>query len=244
MPSNRNVFFGSPPFRFLADHLAQNEEFIGQSRQILDLGDDAFRRLVARLSSSDRFLDRTALRKLFDEALGKGKGTHDLAAVIHKIAGLLHDADKPAGEAMDDLAEAIQEKAVGLETQERVILIERLRLLAAEPIGLAKQYKARALVGAIGSELDEFKFICDIRPIFDERREKIEGAIPITILRLAYTLPDQGDAVVELRITEKQLKEFKVQVETAQRKLDIIKDSLRDQGVPIPITRSTVREEE
>ena len=61
----------------------------------------------------------------------------------------------------------------GLEPQERQTLTERLRKLMAEPTGLAKQFKAQRLVGATGAELDDFRIICDIRPIFDQKREEL-----------------------------------------------------------------------
>ena len=110
-------------------------------------------------------------------------------------------------DAMDALGKAIEEKAERLEPQQRRTLTDRLRKLVAEPIGLAKQYKARQLVDAIGAELDDFRIICDIRPIFDQKHERIDGAIPLATLRLEYSEPDGESAVVELRITEKQIGE-------------------------------------
>jgi hypothetical protein len=135
------------------------------------------------------------------------------------------------------------EKAEGLESSDRRKLIDRLRALAAEPIGLAKQYKARQLVDATGSELDEFQLICDIRPIFDHGRERIEGAVPLSVLRLDYSLPDGESAVVEVRVTEKQLEELGTSIATAKRKLTLIKELIESQRLPIPRTKSTVTEE-
>jgi len=145
---------------------------------------------------------------------------------------------------MDALGTAIEEKAESLEPQERRTLSERLRKLVAEPIGIAKQYKARQLVDAIGAELNDFRIICDIRPIFDQKRERIDGAIPLAILRLDYSRPDGESAVVELRVTEKQIAEFGEKIADANLKLRMIKELLTSQHVPIPRTKSTVSEDE
>jgi len=244
MPRNRSFFLGNPSFKFLAGHLAEDEDFLNDARRILKLDQDAYSRLATRLGKTDVFLDRVSLTSLTSEVLGEGDEARNVASIIYRIGGLLHDADMPAKEAMDELGKVIEEKADGLEPQDRRILIDRLRALTVDPIGLAKQYKARRLVDAIGSELDECQCICDIRPIFDQARERIEGAIPLAVLRLEYTTPDGDSAVVEVRVTEKQLEEFGAKIETARRKLKRIKELLANQHLPIPRTKSTVTEEE
>ncbi len=149
-----------------------------------------------------------------------------------------------ATDAMDALAIAIEEKAESLDVQDRRKLTDRLRKLVAEPIGIAKQYKAQYLVDAIGAELDSFRVICDIRPIFDRKRERIDGAIPLTVLRLDYSTPDGESAVVEVRLTEKQIGQFEEKISDAKLKLRMIKELLSSQELHIPKTKSTVSEDE
>jgi hypothetical protein len=234
--------FGEPPFQFLAMHLAQDDDFLKDARQILSLDDDAYRRLATQLSKADTFLSRSELAAVVAEAVGEGSDR--LAKVIYGIAQIVHDADMPASEAMDVLATGIEDKSTSLGLEERRTLIERLRKLVAEPIGFAKQFKARQLVDAIGAELDAFRIICDMRPVFDQGRERIVGAVPITMLRLEYTRTDGDSAVVEVRVTEKQLTQFGERVEEARRKLRIIKDLLTQSKITIPKTKSTVPEDE
>jgi hypothetical protein len=244
MANSRGFFLGDPPFRFLAGHLAQDEDFLSDARSILRLDQDAYTCLASRLRTAETFLDRPSLVSIISQILGESEESRDLASIIYRIGGMLHDADMPADDAMDELGKAIAEKAVGLEPQDRQVLVDRLRALAAEPLGLGRQYKARQLVDALGSELDEAKIICDLRPIFDQDRERVEGALPLTVLRLEYTSP-KGDAeVVEVRITEKQLEELGSAIATAKRKVQLIKELIGRQGLPIPRTKATVTEEE
>lgn len=217
---------------------------MNDARRILRLEPDAYAHLVTKLATTDVFLDRRSLVSLISEILGEGEESRELASIIYRIGGMLHDADMPAEEAMDALGRAIEGKADGIDPQDRRVLVDRLRTLAADPAGLAKQSKARQLVDATGSELDEFQFICDIRPIFDQSRERIEGAIPLGLLHLEYTSPDGDSAVLEVRVTERQLEEFESKIATAKRKLTLIKGLVANQRLPIPRTKSTVTEEE
>jgi len=242
MPTIRKFMFGTPPFRFLADHLAQETDFLEDAEHILKLDEDAYLRLATQLAKTDTFLSRSDLGTLVGEVLGEDSDR--IASIIYRIGGIVHDADMDVLDAMDALATAIEEKAQSLEPQERQILCDRLRKLVAEPIGIAKQYKARQLVDAIGAELDGFRIICDIRPIFDQKRERIDGAIPLAILRLEYSEPNGESAVVELRVTEKQIAEFGEKIADANLKLRMIKELLASQNVPIPRTKSTVSEDE
>jgi len=240
--ATRKFVFGNPPFKFLADHLAQDEDFLDDAKQIVELDEDAYLRLATELAKSDTFLSRSDLAAIVSECVNNA--SDQLAKIIHHIGGIIHDADMDAADAMDALAKAIEDKAEGLDVQDRRKLTDRLRKLAAEPIGIAKQYKARELVDAIGAELDSFRIICDIRPIFERSRERIDGAIPISILRLEYTTSDGNSAVVELRVTEKQITQFEDKIADAKLKLRMIRELLASQNLPIPKTKSTVSEDE
>lgn len=241
--ATKHFLFGNPPFRFLAEHLAQDDEFLDDARQILGIGKDQYLRLKTQLAKSDAFLSRSDVSSLVKEVLGESDESSRIATMISRVGEIVHDAELKAKEAMDALGDAIQEKTAGLESQERETLILRLRELSAEPIGIAKQYKARQLVDVLGAELDDFKIVCDIRPIFDQQRERIEGAVPITSLRLDYTKPNGDSSVVELRLTEKQLAMFEEKITDATRKLKMIKQLMSDQNLRLPRTKATVSED-
>jgi hypothetical protein len=240
--ATRKFVFGTPPFKFLADHLAQDEDFLDDGKQIIELDEDAYLRLATKLAKSEAFLSRSDLAAIVRECVDDGSDR--IAEIIHRIGGIVHDADMDATDAMDALAKAIEDKAEILGVQDRQKLTDRLRKLVAEPVGIAKQYKARVLVNAIGAELDSFRIICDIRPIFDRSRERIDGAIPLTVLRLDYSTPDGETAVVEVRVTEKQIAQFEEKISDAKLKLRMIKELLSGQELPIPKTKSTVSEDD
>ncbi len=240
----RKSVLDSPPFTFVARHLAQDTDFLDDARHLIDLDEDAYLRLATHLAMTDIFLSRSELERIVGEILGEGEQSDQIASIVSSISGFIHDADMDAMDAMDVLGRAIEENAGGLEPQDRRKLTERLRKLAAEPIGIAKQYKAQQLVDATGAELDDFRILCDIRPIFDRERDRIEGAIPLSILRLEFTKADGESAVAEVRVTEKQIVEFGKKIADANLKLRMIKQLLMDQHLPIPTTKSTIAEDE
>jgi hypothetical protein len=240
--AKRKFLFGEPPFPFLANHLAQDADFLEDAQQILKLDEDAYLRLVTELAKADTFLSRSDLAAIVDAVVGEGSDR--ITSIIYRLGGIVHDADMDVADAMDALSKAIEEKAETLEPQQRRVLTDRLRKLIAEPVGLAKQYKARQLVDAIGAELDDFRIICDIRPIFDQKHERIDGAIPLATLRLEYSTPDGDSAVVELRVTEKQIVKFGERSADASLKLRMIKELLASHHVTIPRTESTIAEDE
>jgi len=226
----------------LADHLAQDADFLDDARQILSLNNDEYLRLATELARSDTFLSRPELRASVAAVLGQDSGR--IASIIYRLGDIVHDADMDVTKAMDALSTAIEEKADNLEPQQRRTLTERLRKLIAEPTGLAKQFKAQRLVGATGAELDDFRIICDIRPIFDPKHERIDGALPLATLHLEYTTADGDSAVVELRVTENQIAEFGQRIADASLKLRMIKDLLASTHVIVPRTKSTIAEDE
>ena len=240
--ATKGFMFGKPPFRFLAEHLAQDNDFLEDARHILDLDEDPYQQLAAQLARTDAFLTRSDLTAIVSESLGEGSDR--IASFVSRLVEIIHDADMDATDAMNALGESIEEKAEDLEPQDRRTLTDRLRKLVVEPIGIAKQYKARQLVEATGAELDAFRIICDIRPIFDKNRERIDGAIPLTILRLEYSKPDGESDVVELRVTEKQVGKLGETIADANLKLRMIKELLASQHLPIPRTKATVAEDE
>lgn len=238
------LLFGNPPFRFLANNLAGDERFLEDAQQVLQLDQGAYSRLTTQLAKTDAFLNRSDLGSIVDETLGKNEDSDRIASIIFRVGEIVHAADMDAMDAMDALGTAIEEKAESLEPQDRRTLVDRLRKLAVEPVGIAKQHKARKLVDATGAELDDFRIICDIRPIFDQNRKQIDGAIPITVLRLEYSKPDGESAVVEMRVTEKQIEKFGERIADAGCKLNMIKELLASQNLPIPKTKSTGSEVE
>ena len=171
--------FGSPPFRILADHLAQDEGFLTDARRVIALEAVQFEELARTLEEFDSFIDRDLLKQKVAEVLGPTEESKEIASTIWQLASMLREADEPFEKTVSILRSTFTEKMTELETDERQLLVDRIERLAAKPAGFNKQHKAQQLAEATGRELDEIQIICDIRPVFNDDRTLIEGGIPV-----------------------------------------------------------------
>jgi hypothetical protein len=156
---------------------------------------------------------------------------------------MLHQADMPANEAMEELSNALRANS-SFGDGRASLLVDRLRKLVVAPPGLALQFKAQQLVTFTGTELDDFRFICDIRPVIDGARTQVEGLIPLTVLRIEYSLPDGEDSVIELRVTRRQLRDFSLKAKDAEAKLALLERLVMAQGIEIPRINATIAPED
>ncbi len=108
---------------------------------------------------------------------------------------------------------------------------ERLEILVRDYPTVERTRKAAALAGMTGNRCDTVDILCDLRPVFDPKRESIDGLLPIVTLRLGYTTQDDEDGTVELRLDEATLAELAAKVETAHQKLAALR-KYADRWVP------------
>jgi len=233
--------FGQPPFKFLARYLVRDEDFIEDAKRILSLDQSEFESLATRLCQADGFLNKADIATLAEEAIANDDDARVVADIVYRLGKLLHDADVPAAKAMDQLADALADIDKGElgEPSARNSIVERFTRLAVDPVGLARQSKARKLAEATTGELDSIQVFCDIRPIFDQVLQRIDGAIPLSTLRIEYSTTEGDSSVTEFHATEKQLDELAETIEAAKRKLQIIKELLASQDIHVPTTKAT-----
>ena len=233
--------FGSPPFRILADHLAQDEGFLTDARRVIALEAVQFEELARTLEEFDSFIDRDLLKQKVAEVLGPTEESKEIASTIWQLASMLREADEPFEKTVSILRSTFTEKMTELETDERQLLVDRIERLAAKPAGFNKQHKAQQLAEATGRELDEIQIICDIRPIFNDERTIVEGGIPVTTLHLAF-LDASSESNLEIRLNEEQLNDLCDKTQAAIRKLTAIKSLLGEKHIVLPQTSATKTE--
>lgn len=233
--SNRSRFiFGKPPFRFLAEHLAQDDDFLKDAKILLGIPPDQASSLSALLQTAAGFLGKAELAKF--AKLADVTEAQTVADIINRLGGVIHDAEMPATEAMDAFAEVVKQKCKQLSVEEREELSARIRIFVAEPMGIALRFKSQQLMSAVGSSLEGYGVICDIRPVFDADRAIVQGAVSVSTLRLEYMTQSSEQEIIELSISESQLDGLIEKLQEAKRKQSIIKGMLNNWSVPMPHT--------
>lgn len=244
MARARFPFFARPPFPIVAESYAKDEDFLADAKVVLALEDSVCAALGDALTAETSFLDRETLRGVVKRVLGPevldAQTVADFIWLLHRA--LRHESDETVERSVALLREAIAEHSNKLTKQQKKQLADRIEKLVAAPSGLARQYKAEQLAEATGTELEDLQVICDVRPVFNEERSEIEGAIPISTLTLDVTKPDGSPSRIEVRLTEAQVADLFEKAHYAQTKLSAIKRMLEKNSIALPSTSATTDE--
>ncbi|MBI2424965.1 MAG: hypothetical protein HYV27_19215 [Candidatus Hydrogenedentes bacterium] len=108
--------------------------------------------------------------------------------------------------------------------------------------GLKRFRKAEVLATITGNSLESLELVCDLRPIFDENRENLEGLMPYTRLHIVTTGVDGLPVSFEAELTHKQVVELAEKSEKTKKKLLVLRDKiaawLPDRLPDLPLTAS------
>ena len=244
MARARFPFFARAPFPIVAESYAKDEDFLADAKVVLALEDSVCAALSDALTTETSFLDRETLRGVVKRVLGPevldAEAVADFIWLLHRA--LRHESDETVDRSVALLREAIAEHSNKLTKQQKKQLADRIEKLVAAPSGLARQHKAEQLAEATGTELEDLQVICDVRPVFNEARSEIEGAIPISTLKLDVTNPDGSPSRIEVRLTESQVTDLCAKAQYAESKLLVIKRLLAEKSIALPTTSATVHE--
>lgn len=233
-------FIGSPPFRVLIDFVAQQEGFRPNAEAVLHIDDKHFGELVRALREFDGFLDRAALSGIVSQTLPADGRPDSVTSVVWRLNRYVRESDETFEESLRLLKAAVTEHVEGLEPEQLDKLGERLALLIAEPTGFARQHKAEQLVEATGREVAAIQVICDVRPVFNEERTEIQGALPISTLTLDLIERDGRTSRVEVHLSERQIVDLCAKAESARGKVALIKKMLAEKEIVLPRTLATL----
>jgi len=225
----------------LAERLTEDEGFVSDLKTILQLEDDLFADLAKALREQRLFLDRNTLSTVVAGVLTDNDMSDTVSHFIWRLNEMLREADEPLDESLGILRKQIRlREAISEEDGEKAE--KRIQALICEPTGFARQFKAEKLVEAIGAELEDVQIICDVRPVFNEQRSEIEGAIPISTLVLDVIEPNGGSSRIQVRLREADVIDLSKKIAFAKTKLAAIRRALRDKSIVIPFTAATLDE--
>ena len=83
--------------------------------------------------------------------------------------------------------------------------------------------KAERLLRDVGNEFRGIKFVCDLRPVFDDKREHVNAFVVVANMRIRYVSQCGEQQCFELALTEDELVRMKKDVETALKKVEVLK---------------------
>ena len=234
----RVVGWAGPPFWMLAKHLAQDSEFVSGTGEFLELPEDSFIRVRDVLLDEDGFLSSDAVEQRVTGLLDKEVAKR-FTDYVRWLSRIIREAGTAAERAVSQLGEALCEHSESVDQEKREVFETRVRQLIVASKGLDLQHKAETLVGATGASLAWADVYCDVRPIFNEDRTEVRGAIPLSVLRMDYFSVSGDTETLEVRLTEGQLEQVRQKIESAEKKINVLKKELGRCEVVIPQTSAT-----
>ena len=93
---------------------------------------------------------------------------------------------------------------------------------------LDRYRKGAWLSSSTGSTVTSLEVICDARPVFNERRDAIEGIVPLTMLKIVYDRQDEQTRSLEVHLTEAMLNELVDKAQKAQQKRKVLRESIEN----------------
>lgn len=219
--------------RRLAEKLVDNADFISDIAAIKGLPESDFESLASALASYAGFCDRTALERLIGERIADKNNSSRLTGSILRLAKLFYDLKDDAPGVAAELPSLTATKLGGAAHEVQPLLERRISSLANGFACLSRQFKSESLIRATGNQLDAAQIFCDIRPVFDATRKKVDGAVQISILRLEYTSAEGERRVLEVNATPQQLKSLQEAAAAAVGKSEAISELLSSAGVRV-----------
>lgn len=196
--------------------------------------------ICKQLSKTQGFLSPKTLLAIMHKVIKDPETAEAVQRVIINIS----PSDLPIMVA--SLKEDIGKDDFPLDSKQLGNLEKVLKKLIQPYPSLDRFQKAERLARITGQQLETIELICDVRPIFDKTREKIEGMMPLTRLHIVATGEDGLPNAFEVELTRQNVIDLLKKVEKAKSKLETLHQSIENWlpgGLPdLPLTRIPKKE--
>jgi len=217
-----------------------NDEAIEDLWAFAEVADDDFSKILSGLSHNEPFLSREELKEIILRVLPDENGVQ-----IARVIRFLHrmESDGPGAESViQQLAdvESVSENAAPTFTTEKLeTLLVRLGELKKSWGGLDRQKKAETIGKITGQRLLDVQLICDLRPVFNEHRENIEGWIPLTTLHVVMEGADGLPNGIDVTMSATDVDSLVELANATQKKLQVLRENVARMNSRIPKTDIT-----
>jgi hypothetical protein len=189
---------------------------------------EAIDSLATSLHAAQGFLDSDALEQAVRGCLPDGQLA---SSILRTLENLRPEGVDRTLRTLGSWREADPGNAARFPPESWTSLEGKLRRLVQEYPALERYRKAQRLASITGSRVVGVELICDARPVFDKNRERVEGMLPMTTLKLVYEKQEEDMQVVEVLLSPEMLEELIAKANKAQQKLRVLSESI-NQWVP------------
>ena len=217
MPEPVMFIRGFPSF---LEHPSAMEGMVADLKAIAGLSDEQIAGIREHLNEADHFLDPKALLVAIRKAIEDPK----LAEAVRRAIRNVNPAT--IGRIIANLEQDLGDEGFPFDQA----TFDRMKQVLSELIqpypALTRFQKAERLAKMTGQQLETVELICDLRPIFDENREKLEGMMPYTRLHIVATGEDGLPKSFEAELTHQQVLDLVEKAGKAKSKLEVLRQSI------------------
>lgn len=219
-----------------------NESMVSDLKVIAELPEKQIEGLSGHLKSLKGFLEPERLASEIGKVIEDNN-------VVFSIRRVILNLDITSLEDVLSLVDDWRKETKNVEklSEATFIEIEKKLSLILQPIpALVRYKKAVRLEDITGNPLEGLEIICDVRPIFDETREEVEGLIPYTTLKVVVTGVDGLPISLEAELTAEQVQDLAKKAEVAETKIRRLRECVNQwvpNGLPM-VDRTRLREED
>lgn len=185
---------------------------------------------ISALDAASGFLGPEAIQRTVQGIIDNPERARGVASFVFNMLAL----QRQQGEGfLEKFKKGFDGADLELEHTQKQLVSDLLGGLVRKRPAADRHGKADDLASRIGAPLHNFTITCDLRPVFDEKRESVEGMFPVAILTVethASLLPE----TVTVRLSAKQLEKIVKEATNAQKKVTALRAMLAAKGIQVP----------
>lgn len=211
-----------------------SDGFVRDARNLMKVPSDKLAAIELGIDHAV-FLDPEALESLIGEHIEAEELRRSLQVLFVNL-GRMRRSGPPDAAEFDSLLEEALTEALEKHFAEAELaeVVERVKRIAAARPSLDRQHKAESLVGTTAPKLQNLHLITDLRPVFNEGRDAVEGMVPVATLCMTIDDRDGVPQVIRVNLSHSDLDDLCSKVELAQRKLLALRGLMESKQIPVP----------
>jgi hypothetical protein len=208
--------------------LIKSDEFRGDASAVAKTSPADLAKVIAALDEAKGFLGPEALRRMVRSIVKDTEQARGVASFIFNLYSL----QRQVGESFLTQFQRDFDAHAPLTPEDKTKISAALPQLLKSRPAAERHTKAEKLSERIGAQFAHFSITCDLRPVFDEKREVIEAMFPVATLKVVAT--EMLPVTLTARLSAKQIERILEEATNAQKKVSALRSLLTERGFEIP----------
>lgn len=216
--------FPEPTFQDFMSGIAIRPEMLRDLYLISKIETAPLSVAVEKLSSLDGLGSQASLEALISSALGPDNDKSIAKAIRRTVSNLVPSSVSDVLTAIGKWVDVDRENRQEFFSEQSIDrLIANLDVLVVRNTFAKLLRKADRLLRDVGNEFRGVKFVCDLRPVFDDPRKHVDAFVILSNMRIRYVTQGGDQDAFELALTEDELAKLREDIDQALEKVKVLK---------------------